>query len=156
MFGWCDLVACNTAATLSSLFRIWATFPISRHCATRTPVLRCAGKRRLRLPAPSHECYRRTRSVALSLRQKQSALPSTVLYCFFFRFQYFTIAFLLRRNLDLILSDLNANFAEGSEYFSVLVKIFQGVFLGEKQAHLKQFYIISTCLVLSQVRHATD
>jgi len=39
----------------------------------------------------------------------------------------------INRNLDATLKDLSHSFAEGSEYFSVLVKIFQGVFQGDKQ-----------------------
>jgi hypothetical protein len=67
-----------------------------------------------------------------------------------------------RRNLDSVIEDLSTNFAEGTEYYSVLgpsppastslasltprrvraVKVFQGVFQGERQAHLKNFYAI--------------
>lgn len=46
------------------------------------------------------------------------------------------------KNLDSVLADLCQNFAEGTEYFQVLVKIFQPVLNNDAQAHLKNFYAI--------------
>jgi hypothetical protein len=46
------------------------------------------------------------------------------------------------KNLDGVIQDLLQNFAEGSEYFQVLVKIFQPVLNNEAQTHLKNFYAI--------------
>ena len=46
------------------------------------------------------------------------------------------------QNLDRVISDLSKHFAEGSDYFDVLVKVFQGPMRGEKQAHLRNFYAI--------------
>eukprot|EP01006_Ploeotia_vitrea_P049070 TRINITY_DN67306_c3_g4_i3.p1 TRINITY_DN67306_c3_g4~~TRINITY_DN67306_c3_g4_i3.p1 ORF type:complete len:1284 (+),score=789.38 TRINITY_DN67306_c3_g4_i3:263-4114(+) len=54
-------------------------------------------------------------------------------------------------NLDNVLQDLSKNFAEGTEYFQVLVNVFQAVFRGEKQQHLRNFYIITPPLMLNFV-----
>ena len=55
------------------------------------------------------------------------------------------------KNLDQVLTDLCANFSEGTEYFSILVKIFQPVLNQESQAHLKNFYAIVPALTLNYV-----
>ena len=55
------------------------------------------------------------------------------------------------RTLDSVLQTLSDNFAEGTEYFSVLVKVFKDSFRGEKQAHLRNFYVIVPPLTLNFV-----
>lgn len=55
------------------------------------------------------------------------------------------------KNLDQVLTDLCANFSEGTEYFSILVKIFQPVLNQDSQAHLKNFYAIVPALTLNYV-----
>jgi len=55
------------------------------------------------------------------------------------------------KNLDALLADLSQNFAEGSEYFQLLVKIFQPVLNNEAQTHLKNFYAIVPALTLNFV-----
>jgi len=54
-------------------------------------------------------------------------------------------------NLDEVLDDLAKNFAEGTDYFQVLVAIFQGVFKSEEQKHLRNFAAIIPALTLSFV-----
>ena len=51
------------------------------------------------------------------------------------------------KTLDAVLDDMSKNFAEGTEYFQVLVAIFQNTFRGEDQKHLRNFYIIGLCLL---------
>jgi WASH complex subunit 7 len=55
------------------------------------------------------------------------------------------------RNLDNVLADLVANFAEGTEYFQILVKIFQPVLNAPSQTHLHNFYAIVPALTLNFV-----
>ena len=55
------------------------------------------------------------------------------------------------RNLDQVLSDLCANFSEGTEYFNVLVRIFQPVLNTDSQSHLRNFYAIVPALTLNFV-----
>lgn len=45
-------------------------------------------------------------------------------------------------NLDDTIATLVKNFGEGSDYFKVLVNVFQGVLLKPENDHLKTFYII--------------
>jgi len=52
-------------------------------------------------------------------------------------------------NLDDVLDDLSKNFAEGTDYFQVLVAIFQGVFKSEEQKHLHNFANIIPPLTLT-------
>jgi len=54
-------------------------------------------------------------------------------------------------NLDDVLDDLSKNFAEGTDYFQVLVAIFQGVFKSEEQKHLRNFAQIIPPLTLTFV-----
>ncbi len=49
------------------------------------------------------------------------------------------------RNLDETISTLVKNFGEGSDYFKVLVNVFQSVLLTAEHDHLKTFYMISEC-----------
>lgn len=56
------------------------------------------------------------------------------------------------KNLDDCLSTLIENFSEGSDYFKVLVNVFQGVLLGsEEHDHLKTFFMIVPALCISWV-----
>jgi hypothetical protein len=50
-------------------------------------------------------------------------------------------------NLDDTISTLVKNFGEGSDYFKVLVNVFQSVLLTAEHDHLKNFYMIGTCLL---------
>lgn len=45
-------------------------------------------------------------------------------------------------NLDETISTLVKNFGEGSDYFKVLVNVFQSVLLTAEHDHLKFFYMI--------------
>lgn len=51
------------------------------------------------------------------------------------------------RQLDSVLSDLTRNFAEGTEYFKMLVDVFAPEFRSPKNMHLRNFYIIVPPLV---------
>lgn len=55
------------------------------------------------------------------------------------------------RALDGVIDEMSKNFAEGTEYFQVLVNIFEKSFRGEDQKHLKNFYIIVPPLTLNFV-----
>lgn len=55
------------------------------------------------------------------------------------------------KNLDTVLADLLANFSDGSEYFQVLVKIFQPALNAPSQTHLQNFYAIVPALTLNFV-----
>jgi WASH complex subunit 7 len=55
------------------------------------------------------------------------------------------------RNLDGVLDDLSKSFAEGTEYFSILVKIFQQVFRSDEQKHLRNFHMIAPPLMINFV-----
>jgi WASH complex subunit 7 len=52
------------------------------------------------------------------------------------------------KNLDDVIKTLVKNFGEGSDYFKVLVSVFQTVLSASEQDHLKYFYIIGKCSVL--------
>lgn len=54
---------------------------------------------------------------------------------------------ILCRQLDSVLSDLTRNFAEGTEYFKMLVDVFAPEFRSPKNMHLRNFYIIVPPLV---------
>jgi hypothetical protein len=49
------------------------------------------------------------------------------------------------RNLDETIGTLVRNFGEGSDYFKVLVNVFQSVLLTAEHDHLKNFYMIGEC-----------
>uniref|UniRef100_A0A7S1TNP6 WASH complex subunit 4 n=2 Tax=Phaeomonas parva TaxID=124430 RepID=A0A7S1TNP6_9STRA len=57
------------------------------------------------------------------------------------------------RNLDGIIATLGKNFAEGTDYFKVLVNVFQAVLLNGEGEHgqLKNFYVIVPALLVQQV-----
>lgn len=55
------------------------------------------------------------------------------------------------RNLDGVISTLVKNFGEGSDYFKVLVNVFQSVLLTAEHDHLKSFYMIVPALCISWV-----
>uniref|UniRef100_A0A8C3LGH8 WASH complex subunit 4 n=1 Tax=Chrysolophus pictus TaxID=9089 RepID=A0A8C3LGH8_CHRPC len=58
------------------------------------------------------------------------------------------------RQLDSVLSDLTRNFAEGTEYFKMLVDVFAPEFRSPKNMHLRNFYIIVPPLTLNFVEHS--
>jgi WASH complex subunit 7 len=51
--------------------------------------------------------------------------------------------------LDNVITCLVDNFGEGSDYFKVLVNVFQSVLLTDAHDHLKTFYMIVPCLCIS-------
>eukprot|EP01035_Chromulina_nebulosa_P017779 gene17779-23383_t len=53
------------------------------------------------------------------------------------------------KNLDDVISTLIRNFGEGSDYFKVLVNVFQTVLLSEVNEHLKSFFMIVPALCIS-------
>ena len=55
------------------------------------------------------------------------------------------------KNLDEVISTLVKNFGEGSDYFKVLVNVFQTVLLTSDHDHLKNFYMIVPSLCISWV-----
>ena len=55
------------------------------------------------------------------------------------------------KNLDDCLSTLIDNFSEGSDYFKVLVNVFQSVLLSAEHDHLKTFFMIVPALCISWV-----
>ena len=55
------------------------------------------------------------------------------------------------KNLDDCLSTLIDNFSEGSDYFKVLVNVFQSVLLSSEHDHLKTFFMIVPALCISWV-----
>ena len=50
-----------------------------------------------------------------------------------------------------MLNDLSNNFAEGTEYFQILVKIFQDVLKNDEQKHLQNFFAIIPAMTLNFV-----
>jgi len=57
------------------------------------------------------------------------------------------------RNLDLAIDCLARNFAEGTEYFKLLVAVFAEQFRNPENAHLKNFYVIIPPLTVNFVDH---
>ena len=55
------------------------------------------------------------------------------------------------KNLDDCLGTLIDNFSEGSDYFKVLVNVFQSVLLSAEHDHLKTFFMIVPALCISWV-----
>jgi hypothetical protein len=51
------------------------------------------------------------------------------------------------RCLDAAVANLSKNFAEGTEYFKLLVDVFAPEFRGDKHKHLRNFYMIVPPLV---------
>eukprot|EP00051_Salpingoeca_urceolata_P019308 m.280544 g.280544 ORF g.280544 m.280544 type:complete len:1394 (+) comp19399_c4_seq16:109-4290(+) len=56
-------------------------------------------------------------------------------------------------NLDAIIQSLIKNFAEGTEYFKMLVDIFATEFRSKKNTHLRNFHIIVPPLTINFVEH---
>eukprot|EP01094_Clydonella_sp_ATCC50884_P012957 TRINITY_DN2324_c0_g1_i2.p1 TRINITY_DN2324_c0_g1~~TRINITY_DN2324_c0_g1_i2.p1 ORF type:complete len:1145 (+),score=548.34 TRINITY_DN2324_c0_g1_i2:58-3435(+) len=56
-------------------------------------------------------------------------------------------------NLDAVLDNLSKNFAEGTDYFKMLVAVFAPQFRNEQNLHLKNFYIIVPAATLNFVEH---
>jgi WASH complex subunit 7 len=55
------------------------------------------------------------------------------------------------KNLDSVIETLVKNFGEGSDYFKVLVNVFQQVLLTKEHEHLRNFYLIVPALCISWV-----
>eukprot|EP01038_Epipyxis_sp_PR26KG_P006379 gene6379-8787_t len=55
------------------------------------------------------------------------------------------------KNLDDVINTLVKNFGEGSDYFKVLVNVFQSVLLTAEHDHLKTFYMIVPALCISWI-----
>jgi len=55
------------------------------------------------------------------------------------------------KNLDEVIATLVKNFGEGSDYFKVLVNVFQSVLLTAEHEHLRTFYMIVPALCISWV-----
>ena len=51
------------------------------------------------------------------------------------------------KQLDTVISNLAKNFAEGTEYFQMLVEVFAPEFRNPKNMHLKNFFVILPPLV---------
>lgn len=56
-------------------------------------------------------------------------------------------------NVDSALTNLTKNFAEGTEYFKMLVDIFAKEFRDEKNAHLKNFHVMVPALCINFVEY---
>jgi hypothetical protein len=54
-------------------------------------------------------------------------------------------------NLDDVIDTLVKNFGEGSDYFKVLVNVFQSVLLTAEHDHLRTFYMIVPALCISWI-----
>eukprot|EP01111_Echinosteliopsis_oligospora_P016308 TRINITY_DN6722_c0_g1_i1.p1 TRINITY_DN6722_c0_g1~~TRINITY_DN6722_c0_g1_i1.p1 ORF type:complete len:602 (+),score=102.79 TRINITY_DN6722_c0_g1_i1:173-1807(+) len=57
------------------------------------------------------------------------------------------------KNLDLAVDTLSKNFAEGTEYFKMLVSVFAGEFRNPQNQHLRNFYMIVPPLTLNFIEH---
>lgn len=55
--------------------------------------------------------------------------------------------------LDHVISDLTQNFAEGTQYFKLLVEVFANDFRNPKNSHLQNFYIIVPPLTINFVEY---
>jgi len=55
--------------------------------------------------------------------------------------------------LDLVTSNLGKNFAEGTEYFKMLVDVFSPEFRDSKNMHLRNFFVIVPPLTINYVEH---
>ncbi|XP_064632766.1 WASH complex subunit 4-like isoform X2 [Lineus longissimus] len=58
------------------------------------------------------------------------------------------------KQLDDVISNLTKNFAEGTEYFKMLVDVFSPEFRNPKNMHLKNFFVILPPLTLNFVEHS--
>ncbi|XP_071809991.1 WASH complex subunit 4-like [Asterias amurensis] len=59
-------------------------------------------------------------------------------------------------NLDSVIGNLTKNFAEGTEYFKMLVDVFAPEFRSSKNMHLRHFFMILPPLTLNFVEHAIN
>lgn len=59
------------------------------------------------------------------------------------------------QTLDQIIQNLIRNFAEGTEYFKLLVDVFSPVFRDKKNIHLRNFYVIVPALTINFVEYST-
>jgi len=57
------------------------------------------------------------------------------------------------KNLDSTVDNLAKNFAEGTEYFKMLVQVFAEEFRNPQNLHLKNFYVIVAPLTINYVEH---
>lgn len=57
------------------------------------------------------------------------------------------------QKLDKVISDLTQNFAEGTQYFKLLVEVFANDFRNKKNSHLQNFYIIVPPLTINFVEY---
>eukprot|EP00057_Strongylocentrotus_purpuratus_P007399 XP_011661873.1 PREDICTED: WASH complex subunit 7 [Strongylocentrotus purpuratus] len=60
------------------------------------------------------------------------------------------------RNLDNVIGNLTKNFAEGTEYFKMLVDVFSPEFRNPKNMHLRNFYTILPALTLNFVEYSVS
>ncbi|CAE1304616.1 MRT43 [Acanthosepion pharaonis] len=60
------------------------------------------------------------------------------------------------KNLDAVIGNLAKNFAEGTEYFKMLVDVFAPEFRNPKNMHLRNFFIILPPLTLNFVEHSMN
>ncbi|XP_057296069.1 WASH complex subunit 4-like isoform X2 [Hydractinia symbiolongicarpus] len=58
------------------------------------------------------------------------------------------------KNVDLTISNLTKNFAQGTEYFKMLVDVFAPEFRDQKNMHLKNFFMILPPLTLNFVEYS--
>ena len=58
------------------------------------------------------------------------------------------------QNLDAILSTLNRNFTESTDYFKLLVDVFASTFRDQKNFHLRNFYVILPATTYNFVEHS--
>jgi WASH complex subunit 7 len=57
------------------------------------------------------------------------------------------VIYSMHRLFDSVVGNLAKNFAEGTEYFKLLVDVFSPVFRNPKNRHLQNFYMIVPPLV---------
>ncbi|RWS27195.1 WASH complex subunit 7-like protein [Leptotrombidium deliense] len=57
------------------------------------------------------------------------------------------------KNLDTILTTLNRNFSEATDYFKLMVDVFAATFQDPKNYHLKNFYVLLPSLTLNYVEY---
>ncbi|XP_071485715.1 WASH complex subunit 4-like [Diadema antillarum] len=60
------------------------------------------------------------------------------------------------RNLDNVIGNLTKNFAEGTEYFKMLVDVFSPEFRNPKNMHLRNFFTILPALTLNFVEYSVS
>ncbi|CAG5126289.1 unnamed protein product, partial [Candidula unifasciata] len=58
------------------------------------------------------------------------------------------------KNLDNVINNLAKNFAEGTEYFKMLVDVFAPEFRNSKNMHLRNFFVILPPLTINFVEHS--